>query len=373
MTVTTIGVVKEDAAGELRVALVPEVVPRLTKAGVEVLVEAGAGSGGWFGDDAYVAAGASIVDRADLLERADVLLCVRRPADDVLDRLRPGRIVVGLLDPLGDPAGITRMAAAGVTGLALEGLPRTLSRAQTMDALTSQANVAGYKAVLVAANAFGRYFPMLMTAAGTVRPAQVLVLGVGVAGLQAVGTARRLGAMVSAYDVRPEARDEAKSVGASFLELPTVAAGAGEGGYARALTPDELLAQQEALAAAIARHDVVITTALVPGRRPPLLVTEDAVKAMRPGSVVLDMAAGPNGGNVAGSQQDTTQVTDHGVTLIGARDLAATVPVAASTAYSRNIAALVLHLLRDGQPVVDTADDIVAGVLVTRTEGEGAA
>jgi NAD(P) transhydrogenase subunit alpha len=252
-----------------------------------------------------------------------------------------------------------------VTAISLDGLPRTLSRAQPMDALSSQANVAGYKAAIVAAEAFGRFFPMLITAAGTARPARVLVLGAGVAGLQAIGTARRLGAIVSGYDVRPASQGEVESLGATFIVLKAVADAAGEGGYARELTADERQAQQEELTSHIAKHDVVITTAQVPGRRPPLLVTEDAIKAMAPGSVIVDMGASDLGGNVAGSVPGVVAVTGNWVTVIGAGQLAASVPTAASNAYSRNISALLEHLCADGELVIDLTDEIQAGVVVT--------
>jgi NAD(P) transhydrogenase subunit alpha len=246
----------------------------------------------------------------------------------------------------------------------MDGLPRTLPKAQTMDALTSQANVAGYKAAIVAASAFGRFFPLLITAAGTARPAKVLILGTGVAGLQAIGTAKRLGAVVSAYDVRPQTKTEVESLGASFIELTSVGAAAGEGGYARALTEDERQAQQAELAGHIARHDVVITTAQVPGRRPPLLVTGEALKAMAAGSVIVDMGAGPLGGNVDGSVAGETIVTENGVTVIGAGNLAATVPAAASAAFARNVSSLLLHMVSDGELAIDVSDDIQAGVVI---------
>jgi NAD(P) transhydrogenase subunit alpha len=233
-----------------------------------------------------------------------------------------------------------------------------------MDALTSQSNVAGYKAALVAATQYGRFFPLLITAAGTARPAKVLVLGTGVAGLQAIGTARRLGAVVSGYDIRPSSKDEVTSLGATFLELTSVGSAAGEGGYARELTDGERQAQQDELTAHIARHDVVITTAQVPGRRPPLLVTEDAVKAMSPGSVIVDMGASALGGNVSGSQPGETVITGNGVTIVGAENLPATVPAAASAAYSRNISAMLLHLTSQGELAIDTSDDIQAGVVI---------
>jgi H+-translocating NAD(P) transhydrogenase subunit alpha len=360
-----VAVVKDNAPGERRVALVPETVPRLTQAGLEVLVEQGAGDRAWFPDSAYSEAGASILKTNDLYVTADVLLMVTRPSEDQLGKLRQGQTVVGMLSPLTDPELAAQLASRGVTAVSLDGLPRTLSRAQSMDALTSQANVAGYKAALIAAAAYGRFFPLLITAAGTARPAKLLVLGAGVAGLQAIGTARRLGAQVSGYDVRPASKGEVESLGATFIELTSVTDAAGAGGYARELTADERDAQQAELTAHIARHDVVITTAQVPGRRPPLLITEDAVKAMAAGSVIVDMGASPLGGNVAGSVPGETVVTENGVTIIGAQDLPSTVPTAASSAYSRNISALLLHMTSDGVLKIDLSDEIQAGVIVT--------
>ena len=360
-----VAVVKETAPGERRVALVPEAVAKLIGAGLEVLVETGAGDGAWFPDGAYAEAGAAIVSRSELAAAADVILTVTRPDDALLGALRPGQAVFGMLNPLADPAFAADLAARGVTAVSLDGLPRTLPRAQSMDALTSQANVAGYKAALVAATAFARFFPLLITAAGTARPAKVLVLGTGVAGLQAIGTARRLGAVVSAYDVRPQTKTEVESLGATFIELTSVGPAAGAGGYARDLTDEERQAQQAELIAHIARHDVVITTAQVPGRRPPLLLTDDAVKAMSPGSVVVDMGSGPLGGNVAGSVPGETVVTGDGVTIIGASNLAAGMPSAASSAYARNISTLLLHMLAGGALTIDTSDEIQAGVVIT--------
>lgn len=357
-----VAVVKEPAPGERRVALVPEGVPRLAGAGLEVLVERGAGEGAWFTDSAYSEAGASVAAAADLYRSADIILTVTRPDGDA--PLRPGQAVIGMLSPLIDPEYSAGLARKGVTAVSLDGLPRTLSRAQSMDALSSQANVAGYKAVLIAADAYARFFPLLITAAGTARPCKLLVLGTGVAGLQAIGTARRLGAQVSGYDVRPASKGEVESLGATFLELEAVKNAAGEGGYARELTQEERDAQQAELASHIARHDVVITTAQVPGRRPPLLVTEDAVKAMAAGSVVVDMGASPLGGNVSGSVPGETIVTGNGVTIIGAVNLPATVPTAASNAYSRNISALLLHMVSGGSLAVDLDDEIQAGVVV---------
>jgi H+-translocating NAD(P) transhydrogenase subunit alpha len=361
-----VAVVKESAPGERRVALVPETVPRLTAAGLEVLVEQGAGDAAWFPDGAYEAAGAAIAKTADLYSAADVILTVTRPDEAAMGRLRAGQTLVGMLAPLVTPQIARQLADKGVTAVSLDLLPRTLSRAQGMDALSSQANVAGYKAALVAAEAYGRFFPLLITAAGTARPAKLLVLGAGVAGLQAIGTARRLGAQVSGYDVRPASKGEVESLGAAFLELTSVVSAAGEGGYARELTAEERDAQQAELAAHIGRHDVVITTAQVPGRRPPLLVTDDAVAAMAAGSVIVDMGASALGGNVAGSAPGQTVVTANGVTIIGATNLPATVPTAASNAFSRNISALLLHMTADGALQIDTTDEIQAGVVITR-------
>jgi NAD(P) transhydrogenase subunit alpha len=362
MTTLTVGVRREDAVGERRVALVPDGVRRLTSAGFSVLVEVDAGERAWFGNNAYADAGADIVTIDELYRRADVVLSVG-PVEPAL--LHNGQALVGMLAPRLDSGYAARLGAAGVTALSLDEIPRTLARAQAMDALTSQANVAGYKAVLVAANAFERYFPMLVTAAGTARPAEVLVLGAGVAGLQAIGTARRLGAIVRGYDVRPAARGEIESLGAEYVDVPSVERAEGTDGYARALTDDERQAQQAWLTEQVARHDVVITTARVPGRRPPLLVTEEAVKAMRPGSVIVDLAAGPFGGNVAGSQPGQTIVTDDGVTVIGANNLPSTMATAASAAYSRNVVALLTSLVHDGELTVDREDEVVAGVLIT--------
>jgi H+-translocating NAD(P) transhydrogenase subunit alpha len=361
----TVCAVRETAPGEQRVALVPESVPVLARAQVHVLVESGAGTAACFSDDAYERAGAGVVSRDEAIDRAGVLVSVGAPGSDLIGRLRPGQAVIGMLRPLVQPDLVRQLAEAGVTAISLDGLPRTVSRAQYMDALTSQANVAGYKAVLVAADNFGRFFPMLITAAGTSRPASVLVLGAGVAGLQAMGTARRLGAMVTGYDIRPETRDQIESVGARFLELESVASAAGEGGYARALTADEQFAQQAELAARIGRFDVVITTAHVPGRRPPLLVTAGAVKGMQAGAVLVDLAASSLGGNIEGSVADQTVTTENGARIIGAGNLPAQVPTAASTAYSHNIAALLAELIRDGALTIDPADEIQAGVVVT--------
>ena len=363
-----VAVVKETAPGERRVALVPEAIAKLRSAGHEVLVQSGAGAGAFLPDESYSEAGASVVP-ADQLAEADAVLMVGRPDDDQIGRLRPGQAVLGMFAPLSDPELAARLAATGATAISLDLIPRTLSRAQPMDALSSQANIAGYKAAVIAAAAFGRFFPLLITAAGTARPAKVLVLGTGVAGLQAIGTAKRLGAVVSAYDVRPETKTEVESLGATFIELTSVGPAGGEGGYARALTEDERAAQQAELTDHIARHDVVITTAQVPGRRPPLLVTGEALKAMVPGSVLVDMGASALGGNVEGSAPGETIVADNGITIIGADKLPSSMAAASSSMYARNITSLLTYLIKDGQLTVDLSDELVAGVVIT-SEGK---
>jgi NAD(P) transhydrogenase subunit alpha len=361
--VLRIGVAKEAADDERRVALTPDVMAKLTALGTEVLIESGAGEAAFFPDSDYEKAGATITARDDLVATADILVAVGRPR---LDGLRAGQMIVGLLGPLLDPELMATLASRGITAVSLDGLPRTLSRAQGMDALSSQANVAGYKAVLVATEHYARFLPLLITAAGTSKPAEVLVLGAGVAGLQAIGTARRLGAIVRAYDVRPDSKGEVLSLGGQFVELRSVATAAGEGGYARALTPEEQAAQQSELAGHISRHDIVITTAQVPGRRPPLLVSSDAVAAMRPGSVLIDMGASPLGGNVAGSVPGQVTRTAHGVTIVGAGNLASRLATSSSTAYARNMTALLTHLIADGALALDLTDEIQAGVVITR-------
>lgn len=360
-----IGVLAEPGA-ERRVALVPDVLGKIAQLGADVVIERGAGDGAYLRDADYTGAGARIGSAAEVLAAADVLVCVTPPSTETGTALRNGQVLVGLLRPWERPDDVRRWAEAGVTTIALDYLPRTISRAQSMDVLSSQANIAGYRAAVRAADSYGGYFPMLMTAAGTVKPAEVLVLGAGVAGLQAIATARRLGALVSGYDVRPQARAEVASLGAKFVDLPGVVSTQSSDGYARELTPEEQRAQRTALDAYIARSDVVITTAQVPGRRPPQMVTAAAVAGMRPGSVVVDIAAGPYGGNVEVSRADETVVVEPGVTVIGAGGLASDMAPAASRAYARNLSAVLAAIISDGRLGVPADDDVIAAMTVTR-------
>jgi len=360
-----IGLVKERAPNERRVALVPDALKPLLAAGVDVLVERGAGDGAAIPDQSFVDAGATLAARDDVYKQADVIVRVQKPDAEDTDALREGQAVVGLLQPLIDPQLMASLAKKRVTAISLDAIPRMLSRAQSMDVLSSQANVGGYRAVLLAAGEYGRYFPLLTTAAGTARPANVLVLGIGVAGLQAIATARRLGAIVKAYDVRSETKEQAESLGAMFIVLKSVADASGAGGYARELTGEEREAQQKELNDHIGGMDVVITTAQVPGRRPPVLVTAQAVKQMKSGSVIVDMAASALGGNVDLSKADETVVTDNGVTILAPTNLPATMPAGASQFYARNLSAFLLHLLKDGELNLDMADEITAATVIT--------
>jgi len=360
-----VGVARESAAGERRVALVPEALGKLTAAGLEILVETGAGAGAAIPDQAYIDAGAKIVGADEVYAASDVILRVQRPTPAEAARLRTGQAVIGLLAPLLDASLMETLARAGVTAISLDAIPRTLSRAQTMDALSSQANVGGYKAVLIAANTYGRYFPLLTTAAGTAKPANVLILGIGVAGLQAIGTARRLGAVVSAYDVRPETAEQAESLGARFVKLRTAIDATGAGGYARELTSEERAAQQAELNEVIANQDVVITTAQIPGRKPPVLVTADAVRAMRSGSVIVDMAASTLGGNCELSQVGETVMTENGVTIVAPENLPASMPSSASQFYARNISALLLNMVKDGNLTLDFEEEVTRATVIT--------
>ena len=360
-----VGVARETAAGERRVALVPEALGKLTAAGLEILVEAGAGAGAMIPDEAFANAGARVVATDELYAQSDVVLRVQKPAGAEVSKLRSGQVVIGLLAPLLDPSLMQTLADAGVTAVSLDAIPRTLSRAQTMDALSSQANVGGYKAVLIAANTYGRYFPLLTTAAGTAKPANVLVLGIGVAGLQAIGTARRLGAVVSAYDVRPETAEQAESLGAKFVRLKTAIDATGAGGYARALTPGEQAAQQAELNEVIGNQDIVITTAQVPGRKPPLLVTAAAVGSMKPGSVVVDMAASALGGNCELSRAGETVVTENGVTIVAPENLPASMPASSSQFYARNISALLLNMVSGGALALDLEEEVTRATVIS--------
>ncbi len=359
-----VGVPRESAPGERRVALVPDAVRRLTKDGLEVAVESGAGESAGFADAEYVDAGASLSSVADAYAEADVVCKVQRPTVDELDRLREGVVLIAFLQPLTDPAGIAALAERGVIAFAMEAIPR-ITRAQPMDALSSQATVAGYKAAVVAAERLPRFFPMLMTAAGTVAPAKVLVVGAGVAGLQAIATSRRLGAAVSGFDIRPVVREQVESLGASFLDLGIV----GEetaGGYARELTEEEQQRQQEELERRIVDFDVVITTALVPGRPAPRVIPATAVAGMRAGSVIVDLAA-EAGGNCELTEPGE-EVVREGVSIVGHTNLPSTMPYHASQLYARNVSALVRHLVHDGELRLDWEDELTAGACVTRRD-----
>ncbi len=360
-----VGVAKEMAASERRVALVPDAVRKLHEAGLTVVVEKGAGAAASFPDGAYVEAGAKIVTTAVLYSGSDVILRVNKPSADEVKQLHQGQVVVGMLSPLLDPQGMQALARRGITTISLDAIPRTLTRSQDMDALSSQANVAGYKAVLIAASAFGRFFPLLTTAAGTAKPANVLVLGVGVAGLQAIATARRLGAVVKAYDVRKDTKEQAESLGAQFVVLQSAVDASGEGGYARPLTPDEQAAQLAEMNDMIAAQDVVITTAQVPGRRPPVLVTKSAVERMRAGSIVVDLAAGDLGGNCEISKPGKVVTSANGVEIHAPANLPASMPAGASNFYSRNITNLLLNFIEDGQLKLDFEDEVTAATVIT--------
>jgi NAD(P) transhydrogenase subunit alpha len=359
-----IGVPRETGEGERRVALVPEVVRKLVAKGHEIVVEAGAGVAALVPDQLYADAGATIGDPWG----AEVVVKVQSPTADELARLGSGSTLIGFLNPRGNPDGLQVLAGAGITAFAMEAIPR-ISRAQSMDALSSQSNVSGYKAALLGAEHSTRFYPMLMTAAGTIPPARVLVLGIGVAGLQALATARRLGAQTTGYDVRPETAEQVKSLGSNWLDLGIEAAG--EGGYARELTDEEKALQQQALTDATKGFDVVITTALVPGRPAPRLVTAEAVEGMKPGSVIVDLA-GETGGNCELTEPGRV-VVKHDVTIVSPLNLPATMPEHASALYARNVQALLDVLAgEDGALAPDFEDEIVVGACVVR-EGKVAA
>jgi len=367
-----IGVPAETVVGETRVAVTPETVKKLVASGHTVRVQAGAGIAASVTDAGYQAAGAEITDAAGALS-ADMVLKVRTPSDAEAAQLKAGAVVIGMLNPF-DAAGLQRLAAAGVTGFALEAAPRT-TRAQSMDVLSSQANIAGYKAVMIAADKYQRFFPMLMTAAGTVKAARVVILGVGVAGLQAIATAKRLGAVIEASDVRPSVKEQIESLGGKFIDVPYETqeekdAAEGVGGYARPMPASWLTRQQAEVAKRVALADVVISTALIPGRAAPTLVTEDMVKSMKPGSVIVDIAAGKGadgiGGNCPLSEADKT-VVKHGVTIVGETNLAALVAADASALYARNVLDfLKLVVTKEGALKIDLEDDIVAACRVTQ-------
>jgi NAD(P) transhydrogenase subunit alpha len=359
-----VAVPKETAPGERRVALVPETVSKLRAAGFDVRVERDAGASATFSNEDYEGAGAELADAGALLDGVGAYACVTRPSPETITALARGTVVIGFLEPLTDPDGIARLREQGVTAFAMESIPR-ITRAQSMDALSSQATVAGYKAVLLAAGRIPRLFPMLMTAAGTIAPVRALVIGAGVAGLQAIATARRLGAVVSAFDVRPAVAEQVQSLGASFLDLG-VRAEETAGGYASELTPEQQAQQQSALEERIPEFDVVITTAAVPGRPAPKLIPASAVERMRPGSVIVDLAA-ETGGNCEVTVPGEV-VELGGVTVVGTTNLPSSMAYHASQLYSRNVGALLTHLAPEGELVLDWDDEITSGACVTRPE-----
>jgi NAD(P) transhydrogenase subunit alpha len=356
-----IGVPKETTEGERRVALVPEVVRKLSDKGLEVVVERGAGGGALIPDSQYEEAGAKLVGEPPY--DAEVVVKVAPPSPEETAKLDTNTVLIGFLQPLTNGEGIRAIAASGATSFALEAVPR-ISRAQSMDALSSQANIAGYRAALIGAQELGRFYPMLMTAAGTIRPATVLVLGAGVAGLQAIATARRLGAVVQGFDVRAAVKEQVESLGAHFLEFDLGGDLEGAGGYAKELTAEQQARQQELMAEAIGKVDVVITTALVPGRRAPILVSEDAVRRMKPGSVIVDLA-GEQGGNCELSEPGQA-VVKYDVKILAPLNVPSSLAEHASALYARNIQALLELMIKDGQLELDYEDEVIAGALITR-------
>jgi NAD(P) transhydrogenase subunit alpha len=355
-----IAVPRERAPGERRVALVPEVCGKFVKAGIAVAVERDAGRAAGFTDEAYVAAGASIAaDPAGVVAGADIVVRVGRPTDEELDLLARGTMIVGFLAPLGDPRSVERYAQRGLTALSMDAIPRT-TKAQAMDALSSQANIGGYKASLIAASTLAKFFPMLTTAAGTIKPAKALIIGAGVAGLQAIATCRRLGAVVTAYDTRPVVKEQVQSLGAKFLEIDVGESGEGQGGYARELSPEALEKQRLGMIKANGAADVVITTAAVPGRRAPILITREAVAAMAPGSVIVDLAA-ETGGNCELTVTGDVVESPNGVTIVGTTNLPSTVATDASQLYSKNVQTLLEYFIKDATIALDMSDEIIAG------------
>jgi len=358
---------KERSTAETRVAATPETVKKLCKEGLEVWVEKGAGAQSHFPDASYEGAGAKIgTDHATLWSEADAVLKVGPLSDEEAQALKSGAVVIGLLDPYRHADTLQKLAAAGVTSLAMELIPR-ITRAQSMDALSSQANIAGYKSVILAANHLGRYFPLLMTAAGTIPPAKVVIMGAGVAGLQAIATAKRLGAVVEVSDIRPVVKEQVESLGGRFIDLPLAESGEGEGGYAKEMGEDFLRRQREILTEHVGAADVVITTAQVPGKKAPTLLTKEMVEAMRPGAVVVDLAA-EQGGNCEMTRKGE-EVDHHGVLILGPIDIARSMPMDASVVYSRNVLELFQLLIKDGDLQIDTEDEVIAGSLLTHAGG----
>lgn len=358
----SIGVPRETMNGETRVSMVPDVMRRMTDKEFSFRIESGAGTSSFVSDDDYREAGAEIVDRAGVYD-ADLVLRVQPPDAEETALLKRGKFLLSFLRPLDDPQSIQRIAESGTTAFSVEMMPR-ITRAQRMDALSAMATISGYSAVLVAARSLPKFFPLLTTAAGTMRPARTLVLGAGVAGLQAIATARRLGAIVSGYDVRPVVREQVESLGAKFIELDLETAdAAGAGGYAKALDEDKQKLQVELLIPHLAASDVIITTALIPGRKAPILILEEAVKQMTPGSVIVDLAA-PNGGNCALTSPGET-VQRHGVTIIGSLNLPADMPIHASQMYARTLSAFILEFVKDGSLELDFEDEIIKGSCLT--------
>ena len=356
-----VSVPKEKVPGEQRVALVPELVPRLTKAGLDVVVQSGAGESAGFFDAAYEEKGAHLA--AEVFDKADVLLKVQPPTIDEIDRMNENSILIGFLQPYINITAIKALAERKVTAFSMELMPR-ITRAQPMDALSAMSTVAGYKAVLIAASRLPKFFPLLMTAAGTITPARVFIIGAGVAGLQAIGTAKRLGAVVEAYDTRPAVKEQVESLGAKFAELGLAAKDTEDrSGYAKAQSDEFYRKQQEMMSKYVAAADVVIPTALVPGQRAPILITEEMVRGMRPGSVILDLAA-EQGGNCALTEPGR-EVVRHGVIIIGPLNLPSTVPFQASEMYARTVTSYLVHLLKDGKPHLDMDDEMTRGPLVT--------
>ena len=367
------GVLNETSETESRVALTPDIVTRLKRSGVSSIIEVGAGIAAEYTDEDYEKAGAKVASRDEVLAQADALGFVDRPSTDIVSKLKAGQWVIGMLGSFTDADYVAALEQAGLVGIAIEKLPRKLSSAQSMDEMTSQNSVMGYKAAITAADAYGAFLPMMTTAAGTIRPAKALVLGAGIAGLQAIGTLKRLGAVVTAYDVRPASQGEVESLGAKFLDLGLdFSKGQDEGGYARALTPEEQAQQQAAVDEKAAGFDIIITTAKVPGRKPPVLLTAAGVNGLKRGAVIVDCAASDLGGNVEGSAVGE-QVTEGGVKLIGVPYLASGVATTASNLLSRNVADILVHFVRDGKLGQDLTEELDDALVVAGRAGAPAA